>query len=64
MSSIKKRRVGGDNAAAGSGIDSGGGDGSVSEELKDIKSTISEMMKLMKGMHNEMKDMRKDCRRR
>ena len=58
-SSMKKRRVGGDNAA-GSGIDSGGGDGSVSEELKDIKSSISDMMKLMKGMHNEIKDMRKD----
>jgi len=61
-SSMKKRRVvGGDSAAADdNGIDSGSGGASVSEDLKDIKSTMSEMMSMVKGMHDEMKDMRKD----
>jgi len=57
-SSMKKRRVVGGGGSSGDN-DIGGGV-SVSEELKDIKSTMSAMLCMMKDMQGVMNSMQKD----
>ena len=53
--------MGGEGSAADdNGIDSGSGGASVSEELKDIKSTMSEMMCMLKDMQGIMNGMQKE----